>query len=364
MHKIKTINHTVLIAILCMSIGTYTPAGEPPTTEDPAAATNRSKAITTIYLLVHPIGSWDRTSVRDEYMAKWKDLIAAEGGKEDHAIWIITSGEDSLALARFAQEHFGDRAFIDPSDDSPTTQILIAEDLQRTLSERGYIDGWAPYEMQANVLARKWAEGFKNEVRERGYSYDPETLQLIACGQQWIGCLTKYVVFMSVHLKLANPAEVRPDLSPYAGFPLRVTFRECVKMDRNVLLFLFETADHRPVAQFVDGLRAVWEPPHVAVVPLDANTVDILCTQPNAYQPATPYQTGSVNNDNLVVDVADGSRPVISTVVARNSDYSKFKAAMSKSKIVPLRYATKTYVPMGGVSDILDTPVNDPNAGR
>jgi hypothetical protein len=52
----------------------------------------------------------------------------------------------------------------------------------------------------------------------------------------------------------------------------------------------------------------------------------------------------------------------VSTIVARDANFKKLKNSMSKAKIGPLKYATKTYGPLGGISEILDTPVNNPDA--
>jgi hypothetical protein len=340
--------------LCCLSV----PAAEPAPAENPAAAPDKLKTISTLYLVVHPIGGWDRATLRADYMEKWKALIVAEAPKEDNALCILTCGGDSLALAKLAQESFGTRAFVDPSDSSPATLVLIAQDLERTLGTRE----WVPYEMVTNLNSRKWTEGLKLELRKRGFTYDPQTLRVVAFGQQWTGCLTKYALTMPVHLGLANAAEVRPDLSPYAGFPLKVTYRECIPMDRHVQLFLFETVDHQPVAQFMDGLRAVWDPPHVAIVPLKSANVEIVCTQANLYYAPTPYPTSSLNTEGVVVDVADGSRPIVATLVGKGIGYDAFRAAVAKATIVPLRYTQKSYLPAGGVSELLDTPQINPDA--
>ena len=46
-------------------------------------------------------------------------------------------------------------------------------------------------------------------------------------------------------------------LSP-PSWPMKAEFRERVQMDRNVYLFLFEMADGRPMAQYMDSLRATF----------------------------------------------------------------------------------------------------------
>jgi hypothetical protein len=350
--------HVAVVPGVCLFCCLSATAAETPPAANPAPAQIAPQTLSTLYLVVHPIGGWDRTSVRAKYMAKWQELIVAEGPKTDTAICVLTCGGDSTKVAKLAQDSFGTRAFVDPSDASPATMVLIAQDLERTLGTRE----WVPYEMVTNLNSRKWAEGLKAEMRNRGFTYDPKKLRVVAFGQQWTGCLTKYAVTMTVHLGLDRPAEIRPELSPYAGFPLEVTYRECIQMDRHVQLFLFETVDHQPVAQYLDGLRAVWEVPNVAIVPLLPANVDITVTQANLYYAPTPYPTSSVNTEGVVVDVGDGSRPIVATLVGRGISYDTFREAVAKAKIVPLRYTQKSYLPQGGVSELLNTPVTNPDA--
>jgi hypothetical protein len=203
--------------------------------------------------------------------------------------------------------------------------------------------------MWTSTNARKWSEGLKAQFRSRGLAYDPQQLRIVACGQQWGGCLTKYSIFMARYLGVAKPAEIRPDLSPYAGYPLKATFRECIAMDRHVQLFLFETDDGRPMAQFLDGLRGVGEPPHIATIPLDASQVDLVAVPPSenqhVQQVANPTATGS-----LMVDVGDGCRPVIATVLGKKMSFEDFRAALAKATIAPFarKHASHTrFVPMG-----------------
>ena len=313
------------------------------------------KPITTLYLFVHCTGSWDKDEVRREYEAKWKALLAEAGPHQENAVCFLSSGPESLALAEFAKGYFGERCIVDPFDNGPAVQVQIAGDLNAAFNQRGSKAEWTPYEMWTSTNARKWTAGLQAELTKRGLTYEPQQLRMVACGQQWGGCLTKYSAFMGKYLGLTKPAEIRPELSPYAGYPLQARYKETITLDRHVQLFLFETADGRPMAQFFDGLRGVFEPPHLAVIPLDAAQVELVVVPPNANMQAQPVENPAAMG-TLLVDVGDGCRPVITTIVAkkqpdgRTPSYAEFLAVMAKATIVPFAKSHTTqvrYVPVG-----------------
>lgn len=318
------------------------------------AAAVEAKPITTLYLFVHCTGSWDKDEVRREYGAKWKALLAEAGPREENAVCFLSSGPDSLALAEFAKQYFGERCIVDPYDDGLAVKALIADDVSAACSQRGNTCEWTPYEMWTSTNARKWTAGLQAEFAQRGLTYDPQQLRLVSCGQQWGGCLTKYSAFMGKYLGLTKPAEILPELSPYAGYPLQAKYRETIVLDRHVQLFLFETADGRPMAQFMDGLRGVFEPPHLALVEIDPATVDVVAIPPTENMQAQPVENPAATG-SLLVDVGDGCRPVIASIVVRKQagatpNFAEFRAAMAGAKILPFakKHASRTrYVPVG-----------------
>lgn len=310
--------------------------------------------LTTLYLFVHCLGKWDQPGTREKYVTKWKELLEPEAADPTKAVCFLTSGDDSLALADWARAKFGSRCIVDPNDNGPEVQKLLVADMERAFQQRGRISEWTPYEMWTSTNARRWSEGLKQELRARNLTYDPAKLRIVACGQQWGGCLAKYSAFMSRYLDLAQTAEVRADLSPYAGYPIQATFRERIVLDRHVQMFLFETADGRPMAQFFDGLRGVYEPPHAAVVPLEIATLRLVSLPPTENQIVQPTPN-ALPGETTFVDVGDGCRPVMTSVIAKELDYATFREAMLRTKIVPLAAkngSRNVFVPFG-CSDLL-----------
>jgi len=334
----------VLLLFPVLVVAAERPSGVEKSASPVQAAANDDDKILTLYLFVHPMPR--RASIREEHMAKWEKLFATEGPKESNAICVLSNAPKEMELLRrLAKKYFGRRCIIDPSDNSPATRLLIAGDLERTLSQRGNLDQWVPYEIWTSNNARRWTEGLKKELGSRGLTYDPAGLRVVACGQQWTGCLTKYALFITKYLGAAKAADVRPELSPGAGFPFKATFRECLAMDRQVQLFLFETADGQPMGQFLDGLRGVWEAPHAATIPIDPAKVEIFTTTPNRYQQARHlHECSKIVTAGLVVDVGDGCRPVITTIIGRGISYDDFRASLAKATITPLLRAAAARV--------------------
>jgi len=308
---------------------------------EPTAAVRRP--VTTLYLFVHCLGGSMSAAERADYTERWRDLFGRVGGDPETAICFLSSGEASLAVAELARKSFGDRCIVDPRDDGPETRNLMLRDLQVAFRDRGMNGEWEPYEMWTSTNARRWSEGLKAELATRGLALDPARARIIACGRAWDGCLAKYSAFMSRYLGLSRAAEMIPALSPDAGSPLGGAFRERVPLDRHVMLYLFETADGRPYGQFFDGLRGVAEPPHVAAIDIDRSRVKLMTLNPQGSMRPQPV-VNVLASGPLLVDVADGCRPVFTTVVGSGIGYADFKAALVAARIEPVaaRYDSQT----------------------
>ena len=205
------------------------------------------KQLTRLYLFIHPVPRREET--RQEYMPKWDKLFMDEGADETIALCILSNNTKEMAdLESMGERSFGERCIMDPHDISDQTKVLLAEDLLKTFGGRGHDGEWLPYEIWTAGLARKWTEGLKKSLDSRGFTYDPEQLHLVTCGQQWGGCLTKYSALMAKYLGLIEAPDIRADLSPDAGHPMKAKFLERVEIDQHVYLFLFKMPDGRLMA--------------------------------------------------------------------------------------------------------------------
>ena len=271
----------------------------------------------------------------DHFMPIWDKLLHEEGKKEDVAVCMLSNSPKEMAILNgWAQEAFDDRAFIDPNDNGPETRLLIADDLGRTMQHRGNFTEWIPYEIWTSNNARRWAEGLKRDIATRGFTYDPDGLEVEAFGQQWGGCMTKYSTFIPKYMGLTQTTNVNAALCPDVGYPVAATFVERIGMADHVWLFLLQTSDGLAMGQFMDGLRAVWEPPHLVTVKLDPSKVNVVSSSPNGYVKVD--ETAKIVGDTVVMDVGDGCRPSYTTVIAPGMMFDELRAALAAGTVSAL----------------------------
>jgi hypothetical protein len=292
----------------------------------------------TLYLFVHPM---PRTQpLIKNFKAKWEKLFIEEGHKENNVLCLLSnSAEHMPELTDMGKKYFGERCIVDPYDNSDNTKVIIADDLIRTLQERGNKDDWTVYEIWTSNNARRWAEGLKRGLDKLGFANARKNMNMVTCGQQWTGCLTKYSCFMAKYMGRTEPPDQRAELSPEAGFPIKAEFLERISMDRNVYLFLFRTSDGRPMAQYIDGMRGVWEPPHIATVELDQTRVESLTTSPNAYMKT--QGAASITHNTFIADVGDGCHPAVTTLISNGLEYEEFRESLANAIITPVQFSEK-----------------------
>ncbi len=312
-----------------------------------------------IYFRIHP-NSWKiyrKLGLRDKYFKEWERILTNESRK-DAAVVIIHGAHRAQELEGLCIRHFEDRCFVNPYDDSPETRMLLIQDLERMFNQRGSYEEWIPYELWSSNNARRWAEGLKKEMNKRGYFFDPERVDMESWGNIWSGCSIKYTMFLAKYLGLPRPMKRNVELPVKTGWPLKVKeFLGSFSLDRSVLLFLFVTRgfwkleDNRPVAMFIDGLRGVWEPPHIAIVPINPSKIsEVYTVSPNAF--VKVRDASKVLEDRVIADVGDGCHPAFTVLIGKEDvDPSKFKSTMLKAKIMDrddrcrVNYATRIGFP-------------------
>ena len=294
--------------------------------------------IRTLFLFVHFVMPDDRGE-REGYVRGWRELIEKEGPKRDAALCVLSCApgrepEELTDLYGFAARVFGDRCVLDPCDESDATKVLLADDLLRTMRNRGRFAQWIPYEMWTSTMARRWTEGLRLELLRRGHRCDPANLRVVSCGQQWAGCLTKYSMLMPAYLGVERTPEVRVDLCTDAGWPLRgARFIERVALERHVSLYLFETAEGRPMGQFLDGLRPIWTPLHAARVQIAPAAVEVRTSSPNEHVAAQAAHP--VGPHEVIADVGDGCQPRLTTLIGRKDGARVFRDALVSARVEP-----------------------------
>ncbi len=315
------------------------------TTTRPALGTetpeDAKKPIKHILLFMHPPAQYSQYRLlkpAPEVEENWKKVLAEKGADETSLACIVRSNKKDQGLEDAAIEHFGDRCIINPSDNSEATRVILAGDLDRCFSGRGFHGEWNTYEIWSSNNARRWVEGLKRRLGEKGFSYDPATGTMETFGN-WSGCHHKYSNFMAVYLGLKKPAQIHAEseLCSLKSVPMPAhEFVELVAMDRHVWLAIFRREDGIPMAQYWDGLRPVWQPLHVARVTLDPNKVDLFNFSPNSLIPvegACKKLKGS-----FLADVGDGTHPAFTTIVGKSNspkEFAALRAALVGAKIEP-----------------------------
>jgi len=288
-----------------------------------------SQIIEKLYLLVHPLDL--PPEVYDHYMTAWEVLMDREGPDPRNAIFIMTNGDpDDHLLMEHAQATFGDRHLGDQLDQSGEAKIQLLDDMDRAFSARGFRNEIGSYELCVSNHARRYARGIEAACKQRGLAFDPD-MRLIACGRQWNGCVNRYPMFIGPYLGLSRRPELRTDLIPELGFPYEPEYRECFELGEGVNLYLFVTSAGVPMAQFVELKRAVWEPLHVAVVPIDPKHITQGLTPSG--EPRSTTLVFCIKEDGVEVDTFYGCRHANPTVFGRDITYEAFRDCLRKSQV-------------------------------
>lgn len=279
----------------------------------------------------------------------WCRILEQAGPEQGTIACIIQGGGSDTSLVDTGREHLGYRCIVDPEDQGTETLLLLAEDMKRGYRNRGTHGEWGHYELWSSSNARHWAEGLKREMRDRSLEFDPRHVSVETFGN-WTGCHHKYSNYLACYLGLGKPALVHAELElcTLKDFPFPPQqYLEHASMDRGVQLFLFAREDGCPMAQFWDGLRPVWEPPHTAEIDVDPDRVDLFTLSPNAF--IQPEGRSAKLSDRVIADVGDGAHPAFTTLVggrmARAGAVSvdEFAEAVKGARIAPRQDRTGVY---------------------
>ncbi|MEA3364025.1 MAG: twin-arginine translocation signal domain-containing protein [Candidatus Hydrogenedentes bacterium] len=308
--------------------------------QEPAASAK--KEITHIIAFIHPPVTYSYRQLLRPAPEIWErlyDVLARRGAEKSTAVVIFQSSRGDKPLVKTAREHFGDRCFVDPNDGSEATLAALAHDQNRAFSGRGNHGEWNIYEIWSSNNARRWTEGFRQDLAKRGYAYTPEALTMETFGS-WSGCHHKYSNFFPTYLGMTKPAYIHGEMQycTLKGMPMDVgEFVGEHVLDRGVVLTLFRRTDGCPMAQFWDGLRPVWDRPHMATVRIAPGSVELFNFSPNSF--IKPAGEARKLSDGFIADVGDGCRPEYTTVIGdspKDADFETFCEAMKDAVIEPI----------------------------
>lgn len=206
--------------------------------------------------------------------AKYEALLGEPD--EGAAVFIMPSGmKGDPPLIELAQRTFGERCLVCPLGyDVKANAAVLGEEFARELAEderrAREVRGELP---EGDVLAwgrsKSWAVWFTRELNRRGYTFDPQTVQVQALGEDWCGCAATFPIHMSRAFGLKTPIWRRFDLMnpDCSSLLLKATLVEQdLPMPGDIRLLIVRSAEGRLAAQFWEGQHGLWEWPHAVTV--------------------------------------------------------------------------------------------------
>ena len=96
------------------------------------------------------------------------------------------------------------------------------------------------------------------------------------------------------------------------------------------------------MAQFFDGLRGIWEFPHIATCKINPQKVEIYTFSPNSSVKVNG--ASKILKDGFIADVGDGCHPAFTTIVGKEIDFDSFRSALVKAEISDLYNHSGFYI--------------------
>jgi hypothetical protein len=136
-------------------------------------------------------------------------------------------------------------------------------------------------EFRAWGRSKAWTIDLNEQLHEQGYRFDPNDVEFIAFGGNWLGCVATFPIQMGRAFGLAKPIErwfngINPDWSPMLMSADLI--EQNLPMPKDIRLFIFKTADIGPtygryVAQFWEGMHSIMDRTHVVEVDFPPKSV-------------------------------------------------------------------------------------------
>ena len=223
-------------------------------------------------------------------------LILEVAGNDDEAFLILPTGlKGNRELIEFARAHLGPRCLVCRLDgDLAANRRALGAEFSRGLAaDRAAAEAsGAPvsaYELAAWERSRAWAEDLDRQLACAGYRYDPETVEFVTFGANWVGCGATYPIQMARAFGLAHAMQRRFELSNPDWSPLLLAaepIEQNLVLANQVLLYIFRNGFSGPMAatpspdvrgrylaQAWEGIRGIMDPAHVVTVDFPAGSV-------------------------------------------------------------------------------------------
>ena len=294
---------------------------------------------------------------RNELKLKKKIYQLVRDAGEDEGIFILplnpTEFPVTKKLIKFAQKHFGPRCIVARNPDFYICEGLgdsffkgLEKDQQQAMKKRGLpINEWGvKYEFEAEfrawALSKAWAFDLMRQLEERGYTFDPATVEFVVWGGDWSYCSATYPIHMTRAFGLSKPMKRSFKLIDRACTPIfleATVVEDGASMPQHIRLYIVKTKDNHYVAQYFEGMHGLMDHPHVVVVDFLRGSVSEI----NLWGEAIERQVGiSSGPSRVVMSVGCGghTRHRATLVKAEKLSPEDFRSALLAGKVVECKW--------------------------
>ena len=223
---------------------------------------------------------------------------------------------------------------------------LSADQLRAEAASRGRkaelpTGGLRQTEIRAWMASKAWAADLRAQFEERGYTFDPATVQMQAFGGDWCYCAGSFPIGIGRALGLSNPIERRFDLINPSEGPMLMKSKlvdQNLPMPESIRLFIWEYTDSegpRYVAQFWEGLRGIMDRPHTVSVEFPADTVREVNLWGMGLERSLGIDDTNVGGPLKLNAGSGGHTPIRSSIVMTENDLSvdDFRSALLAGQV-------------------------------
>jgi len=159
-------------------------------------------------------------------------------------------------------------------DIPPGIRKELEAEIREACQVRGY--DWRVGGLEVLYTSRMFALDIQKKLGQQGLSYDPATTTAEAFGEGFEQCAMTWKAMVVPYLGFARPADNIFDLSVSgARFLVKATFKERVKLDHAIRLYLWEGQDGRPIGMYARAWCRLKDPQFYAHVPLKGLSCEV-----------------------------------------------------------------------------------------
>ena len=195
-------------------------------------------------------------------------------------------------------------------------------------------------ELRNWALSKAWAFDLRRQLEERGYTFDPASVEFVVFGGDWSYCSATFPIHMARAFGLSRPMRRSFELINRSCSPMLLqasVVEDDISMPDHIRLYIVKTKDGRHAAQFFEGLHGIMDPPHVVVVdfpPASVTRVDLWG------DPIERHVGIDARSGRVVMSVGCGGHTRYEGTLVRTENLSleDFRSALLNGKVVQMEW--------------------------